>query len=106
MKVYASIDDIHMPLAAMPEFAGRVEGLGYDGLIVPEAIHDAILHSLLALEHTERISVTTGVVVAFARSPMLLAQDAWSLQALSHGRFELGLGPQVKGNVVRRYGMP
>jgi probable F420-dependent oxidoreductase len=37
---------------------------------------------------------------------MLLAQDAWSLQVLSKGRFELGLGTQVKGNVVRRYGMP
>ena len=105
MKVYASVDDIHMPLAAMPAHAQRAEALGYDGLLVPEAVQDGILHSLLALEHTERISVTTGVVVAFARSPMLLAQDAWGLQTLSKGRFELGLGPQVKGNVVRRYGM-
>ena len=106
MKLYASVDDIHMPLAAMPAHAQRAESLGYDGLIVPEAVHDGILHSLLALEHTERMTVTTGVVVAFARSPMLLAQDAWGLQALSRGRFELGLGPQVKGNVVRRFGMP
>jgi probable F420-dependent oxidoreductase len=106
MKVYASIDDIHMPLAGVPAHARRAEALGYDGLIVPEAVHDGILYALLALEHTEHITVTTGVVVAFARSPMLLAQDAWGLQALSHGRFELGLGPQVKGNVVRRYGMP
>ena len=106
MKVYASVDDIHMTLAAMPAHARRAEALGYDGLIVPEAVHDGILYALLALEHTERITVTTGVVVAFARSPMLLAQDAWGLQAMSNGRFELGLGPQVKGNVVRRYGMP
>ncbi len=106
MKVYASIDDIQLPLAAIPAHARRAEALGYDGLIVPEAVHDGILYALLALEHTERIRVTTGVVVAFARSPMLLAQDAWGLQALSGGRFELGLGPQVKGNVVRRFGMP
>lgn len=105
MKVYASIDDIHLPLTGVPAHARRAEALGYDGLIVPEAVHDGILYALLALEHTERITVMTGVVVAFARSPMLLAQDAWALQALSHGRFELGLGPQVKGNVVRRYGM-
>ncbi len=106
MKVYASVDDIHMPLAAMPAHARRAEALGYDGLIVPEAVHDGILYALLALEHTERITVTTGVVVAFARSPMLLAQDAWGMQAMSGGRFELGIGPQVKGNVTRRYGMP
>jgi probable F420-dependent oxidoreductase len=105
MKVHASLDDIHMPLAEMPAYARRVEALGCDGLIVPEAVHDAILYALLALEHTERITVTTGVVVAFARSPMLLAQDAWGLQALSGGRFVLGLGPQVKGNLVRRFGM-
>ena len=106
MKVYASIDDVHMPLAAIPDHARRAEALGFDGLIVPEAVHDGILYALLALEHTERITVTTGVVVAFARSPMLLAQDAWGLQAMSKGRFEIGLGPQIKGNVERRYGMP
>lgn len=106
MKVYASVDDVHMPLAAIPDHARRAEALGFDGLIVPEAVHDGILYALLALEHTQRITVTTGVVVAFARSPMLLAQDAWGLQAMSGGRFELGLGPQIKGNVERRYGMP
>jgi probable F420-dependent oxidoreductase len=37
---------------------------------------------------------------------MLLAQDAFALAQLSGGRFELGLGPQVKGNVEKRFGMP
>jgi probable F420-dependent oxidoreductase len=95
-----------MPLAAVPAHARRAEALGFDGLLVPEAVDDGVLAALLALEHTERIRVATGVVVAFARSPMLLAQDAWALQRLSRGRFELGLGPQVRGNVVRRFGMP
>ena len=106
MRVYASIDDIHMPLAQVPGYARRAEALGFDGLIVPEAVSDGVLVSLLALEHTERLHVATGVVVAFARSPMLLAQDAWGLQQLSKGRFELGLGPQVKGNIEKRFGMP
>lgn len=106
MQVYASIDDVRMPLSAVPAHARRAEALGYDGLIVPEAVSDGILVALLALEHTERLRVMTGVVVAFARSPMLLAQDAWGLQQLSGGRFVLGLGPQVKGNVEKRFGMP
>lgn len=95
-----------MPLTAVPAFARRVEALGFDGLIVPEAVQDAVLTSLLALEHTEALQVITGVVVAFARSPTLLAQDAWGLAQLSDGRFTLGLGPQVKGNVEGRFGMP
>lgn len=105
MQVYASIDDIRLPLAEVPAFAQRAERLGFDGLLVPEAVNDAMLVALLALEHTQRLRVTTAVAVAFARSPMLIAQDAWSLQRLSGGRFELGLGPQVRGNIVRRYGM-
>jgi probable F420-dependent oxidoreductase len=106
MQIYASIDDMRMPLAAVPAHAQRAEKLGCDGLVVPEAVYDAIPAATLALAHTTRLRVATGVVVAFARSPMLLAQDAWALAKLSHGRFELGLGPQVKGNVEKRFGMP
>jgi len=95
-----------MPLVDVPGYARRVEALGFDGLMVPEAVNDGVLVSLLALEHTERLHVATGVVVAFARSPMLLAQDAWGLQRLSKGRFELGLGSQVRRNIEQRFGMP
>jgi probable F420-dependent oxidoreductase len=106
MQIYASIDDVRMPLAAVAAHAQRAERLGCDGLVVPEAVYDAIPAATLALAATTRLRVATGVVVAFARSPMLLAQDAWALAQLSGGRFELGLGPQVKGNVEKRFGMP
>ena len=106
MQIYASIDDVRLPLAAVAAFAQRAERLGCDGLVVPEAVYDAIPAATLALAATTRLRVATGVVVAFARSPMLLAQDAWALAQLSGGRFELGLGPQVKGNVEKRFGMP
>jgi alkanesulfonate monooxygenase SsuD/methylene tetrahydromethanopterin reductase-like flavin-dependent oxidoreductase (luciferase family) len=49
--------------------------------------------------------VATGAIVAFARSPMLVAQGAWDLQRLSGGRFELGLGSQVTGNLEGRFGV-
>ena len=42
----------------------------------------------------------------FPRSPMLVAIAAWDLQAVSGGRFELGLGTQVRGNIVGRYSTP
>jgi probable F420-dependent oxidoreductase len=95
-----------VPLREVPAHARRVEALGYDALSVPEAQHEGSLTALLALEHTSRLRVGTGVLVAFARSPMLAAQAAWDLQDLSGGRYELGLGTQVKGNIVGRFGMP
>jgi probable F420-dependent oxidoreductase len=45
-------------------------------------------------------------VVAFARNPMALATTAWDLQALSGGRFLLGLGSQVRAHIERRFSMP
>ncbi len=77
--------------------------MGYDGLQLPEAVHDGLVAATLALQATKRIRVATSVLVAFARSPMAVAMATWDLQALSGGRFELGLGAQVKGNVEDRY---
>jgi probable F420-dependent oxidoreductase len=37
---------------------------------------------------------------------MNVAHAAWDLQAFSGGRFELGLGTQVRGNIVGRYSTP
>ena len=86
--------------------ARRVESLGYDTLSVAEAVHDGMLSSMAALGATTSLRVSQGVLVAFARSPMLAAQGAWDLQDYSGGRFQLGLGTQVKGNIIGRFGMP
>jgi probable F420-dependent oxidoreductase len=50
--------------------------------------------------------IATGVAIAFARSPMIVAQTANDLQALSKGRFILGLGSQIKPHIEKRYSMP
>jgi probable F420-dependent oxidoreductase len=49
------------------------------------------------------LEFTTGVAVAFPRSPMISAGLAWELAENTHGRFRLGLGSQVKPHVERRY---
>ena len=95
-----------MPPARVAEHARRAEALGYDGLNVPEAVHDGLTGAALALEATTRLTVATSVLVAFPRSPMAVAHAAWDLQDLSGGRFELGLGSQVRGNIVGRYSTP
>src|SRR3546814_35551 len=50
------------------------------------------------------LELSTGVSVAFARSPMASAGLAWELAENTQGRFRLGLGSQVKAHVERRYG--
>jgi len=62
-----------------------------------------LLTATLALNATKKIKVATSVLVAFPRSPMVVAQACWDLQQLSGGRFELGLGTQIKQNIEDRY---
>ena len=86
--------------------ARALESAGYDGAFTFEGPHDPFLPLVLAAEATEHLELTTAVAIAFARSPMTLAHQAWDLQALSGGRFHLGLGSQVKAHIQRRFSMP
>jgi probable F420-dependent oxidoreductase len=86
--------------------ARKAEELGFDGATTPEAGHDPYLPLAIAAEHTKRIALGTNVAISFPRSPLVTAQLAWDLQRLSGGRFQLGLGTQVKGHNERRYGSP
>jgi len=92
-------------LRDVPEAARAAEALGFDGLWVGEIQHDPFQVLALAAEHTGRIELGTAVAIAFARSPAVLAYSAWDLAALSGGRFNLGLGTQVKAHIERRFGM-
>ncbi|MEH6605597.1 MAG: LLM class flavin-dependent oxidoreductase, partial [Pseudomonadales bacterium] len=83
--------------------AARAEAMGFDGLQVPDAIHDGLLLSAMALNATDKLIVGTGVLLAFPRSPMITAIASWDLQKMSNGRFELGLGTQIKPNIEQRY---
>jgi len=96
--------DQRLPLSRVAAHAQRAEALGFDGLSVPEAVHDGLLGAAAALRATTRLRVATGVLVAFPRSPMAVAMAAWDLAEASGGRFELGIGSQVRGNVEGRYG--
>ena len=86
--------------------AAALEAQGYDGVMSAETSHDPFLPLLLAARDTERVDLMTSIAVAFARSPMTLAQTAYDLQAASSGRFVLGLGSQIKPHITRRFSMP
>jgi probable F420-dependent oxidoreductase len=102
MEVWAAMDQ-RMRLGAVAAHARRAEALGFAGLNVPDAVHDGLLVAQAALAATERLRVATSVLVVFPRSPMNVAHAAWDLQDVSGGRFELGVGSQVRGNIVGRY---
>lgn len=86
--------------------ARDAETLGFDGAWSTEVGRDPFLPLVLAARSTRRLTLGTGVAIAFARSPMTVATTAYDLQGLCEGRFVLGLGSQVKAHVTRRYGMP
>jgi probable F420-dependent oxidoreductase len=93
------------PLATMGATAEATQRAGFDGMLFTEGgrtPYPAITAAALAAPGLE---MSTGVAVAFPRSPMITAQVAWELQELTDGRFRLGLGSQVRTHVVRRYGV-
>jgi probable F420-dependent oxidoreductase len=92
--------------ADMEVAAAAAEAAGYDGFSVPETRHDAFVSLALAARATERIGLQSSIAVAFARNPMNVAVLANDIQLISAGRFDLGLGSQVRPHIERRYSMP
>lgn len=101
-EIFASTPE-NLNLAEMGAFARRVEAMGYDGLFVSDAIHDGLLLACQALSATSKLKVGTSVLIVFPRSPMNVALASWDLQKMSGGRFELGMGTQIKQNIEDRY---
>ncbi len=91
--------------AAGPQ-ARELEEMGYSGIQSAETAHDPFLPLAFAAQHTEQVDLITGIAVAFARTPMLLAQLGHDLNATSEGRFVLGLGSQIRAHITKRFGMP
>ena len=90
--------------ASVPQQARAAEAARFDCITCGELSHDSMLTMTVAATATERIGLQTSVTIAFPRSPMVLAMEAWDLQHLSSGRFCIGLGSQVKGHNERRFG--
>ena len=97
--------EVPLDLADVANDAARVDAMGYHALLMEETKDDPFQVLALAAAASERVHVGTSVAIAFARSPYVTAQAAWTAQKISCGRFELGLGSQVRGHVRRRFGM-
>jgi len=90
-------------LHSVQRFAHAAQAAGAAGLVFTETGRTAYLSVAAAALAAPGINLSTGVAVAFPRSPMVTAQTAWELADVSGGRFRLGLGTQVRTHVERRY---
>ena len=97
---------VPQPLAKIGELARRTQASGFNGLVFTETGRTAYLNAAVASQAAPDLELSTGVAVAFPRSPFVTAAAAWELQEATGGKFRLGLGTQVRTHVVRRYGMP
>jgi F420-dependent oxidoreductase-like protein len=83
----------HIPREMVVAYVQEADRLGYDKVWVAEAYGwDAFTILTQLACATSRIGLATGIVNVFSRSPTLIAQTAASLDAISDGRFVLGLG--------------
>ncbi|MCY4620557.1 MAG: TIGR03617 family F420-dependent LLM class oxidoreductase [bacterium] len=103
MKIDYYLED--SPLGVVAARAARARTIGFDGIFTADIAHDPFLRVMAAASAAPDIEVGTSVAVAFARSPMVVAQTAWDLASFTGGRFLLGLGTQVKPHIERRFSM-
>jgi probable F420-dependent oxidoreductase len=89
--------------AETAEFAQLLEANGFSGMLYTETSEVPWMRIAAAAMAAPSLHFSTGIAVAFPRSPMISAAVAWELAQNTRGRFRLGLGSQVKGHVVRRY---
>lgn len=83
--------------------ARDLERVGVSGMLFTETSQTPWMSIAAAAMAAPSLEFTTGVAVAFPRSPMIAASLAWELAGNTQGRFRLGLGSQVRAHVERRY---
>src|SRR5688572_20334250 len=93
------------------EIARILDNLGYDLIGVQDHPYqqkhfDAMALMAFVLGQTERVRVFPDVANLPLRPPLLLAKEAATLDQLSGGRFELGLGAGAFWDAIRAMGGP
>lgn len=90
--------------------ARRAEELGYSTLLIPDRTSVGILAPVPALavatSATTTLRVGSYVFCNGYRHPVLLAREAATLDLLTDGRFELGLGAGVSSSEFEQMGIP
>ena len=80
-----------------------LQDAGFSGMLYTETSQVPWMQITAAALAAPDLYFTTGIAVAFPRSPMVSAAVAYEIAGNTGGRFRLGLGSQVKAHVTRRY---
>ncbi len=92
-----------IPAAELRGNARAIEELGYGAVWLPDDLgRDPMVASAIMLEHTQALTVATGVLNLYGRDPMATAMAQQTLSELSAGRFLLGLGVSDSAGVESR----
>ena len=105
------VTEAHAPSRlAWVTIARRVEELGYATLLIPDRANIGSLAPTPALavaaSATTSLRVGSYVFCNGYRHPVLLAREAATLDLLSDGRFEPGLGTGVSSSEFQQMGIP
>ena len=101
MRVFTTVPQ--GDLKAVPAAARPAEAEGHDGIVTMENQHEPFLALAVAGAATEKLELHTSVAIAFARTPMAVAEVGWDLAGSTGGRFVVGLGSQVRAHNERRF---
>jgi len=96
MRVMTTIPqhDLHQ----IPKAVREIEANGYDGVSTLENRHDPFLPLGIAAVNTQKLELSTGIAIAFSRSPMAVASIGWDLQAASGGSLCTGAWQSGQGS--------
>lgn len=87
--------------------ASLAESRGYEVVWIPEGSgFDGISQLTSIAGNTQSISLATGILPVFSRTPMSIAMAAAGVSSASNGRFILGLGVGHQPAVEGRDGVP
>ena len=64
----------------VPKAVQAIEAKGYDGVVTLENRHDPFMPLGVAAINSDRLQLSTGIAIAFARSPMVVANIGWDLK--------------------------
>ena len=106
MRITTSLNYATDPQTAATQ-ARELEAAGVDCIWVPEAYgFDAVSLLGYLAASTSTVELASGILNTYSRTPALLAQTAAGLDALSGGRFTLGLGASGPQVIEGFHGMP
>ena len=71
--------------------------LGYSTFWTPQIFNLDALTALAVIAESVKVSLGTSVIPTYPRHPMMLAQQALTVNQVSNGRLDLGIGLSQAG---------